>query len=170
MRHAKRAFTLIELIISIMIIALIVTYLYQSLGVLKKSNEMLASRDTTRQNEDKIKKLFLLDILQSTTLTIRKSEDRNFDLLEMETLNSLHNIKKPKVTYLITKREKKLIRIEGVAYELPLNRDTVYGVKFDEVMENITHFKLYLNQKKNRVLINIKEKGKPLSVFEVLMI
>lgn len=161
------AFTLIELIISIMIIALIVTYLYQSIGILKNSNDQLVSRDNARKNEDKIKKLFLLDVMQGT-VKLTQTDDKNYDLLEIRTLNSLHNIKKPKVTYLVTKRDKKLLRIEGLEYTLPLNRDTVYHVKFDEVMRNITHFKLYQNKKKNRLLITIKEKDKPLTVFEVL--
>ena len=166
----RSGFTLIELVISIMIIALIVTYLYESLGILKNANEQLAKRDETRKNEDKIKKLFILDLLQSSKITIRKSDDKNFDLLILQTLNSLHNIKKPNVTYLVTKRDKKLIRIEGLDYSIPLDRDAVYRVKFDEVMHGLTLFKLYQNKKKNRILINIKEAEKPLNVFEVLTI
>ena len=166
---AKRsAFTLIELVISIAIIALIVTYLYQSLNVLKQSNTQLLDKDSVRAEETAFKKLFLLDIMQSSGLKISQTDNKNFDLLTLTSTNSLHNLKKPKITYLVTKRDSRLIRIEGLDYTLPLNRDTVYRVKFDELKKDLTHFKLYEDNNKTKVLVNIKEEGKPLDVFEVI--
>jgi prepilin-type N-terminal cleavage/methylation domain-containing protein len=166
----KRAgFTLIELVISIAIIALIVTYLYQSLGILKNANEHLQNKDAVRAYETGIKKLLLLDIMQSSDLKISQTDHKNFDLLTLTSSNSLHNIKLPNITYLVTKREGKLIRIEGLDYKIEnLTRDTVYRVKFDELKQNITHFKLYEDTNKTRLLINIKEKGNPLEVLEIL--
>jgi len=164
----RSGFTLIELVISIMIIALIVTYLYQSLNVMKNANEHLEAKDGGRAYETGIKKLFLLDIMQGSDINISQTDHKNFDLLTLTSYNSLHNIKLPKITYLVTKREGKLIRIEGLDYSLPLNRDSVYQVKFDELRDHITHFKLYTDHNKTRLLINIKEEGKPLEVLEVL--
>ena len=164
----RSGFTLIELIISIAIIALIVTYLYQSLNVLKNANDHLADKDAVRAYETGIKKLFLLEIMQSTDVNISQTDHKNFDLLTLTSSNSLHNIKFPTITYLVTKRNGTLIRIEGLGYTLPLNRDTVYHVKFDELRKDITHFKLYEDNNKSKLLINIKEAGKPLEVLEVL--
>ena len=164
----RSGFTLIELVISIMIIALIVTYLYQSLNVLKSANEQLEEKDTQRAYDTGIKKLLLLDIMQGNDINISQTDHKNFDLLRLTSGNSLHNIKLPTVTYLVTKKDGKLIRIEGLDYTLPLNRDTVYRVKYDELREHITHFKLYTDNNNSRMLINIKEEGKPLEVLEVL--
>ncbi len=164
----RRGFTLIELVISIAIIALIVTYLYQSLGVLKNANDHLLEKERERTHETELKKLLLLDIMQSYGLKIFQTDHKNFDLLELTSSNSLHNIKLPKITYLVTKRGGKLVRLEGIGYTLPLNRDTVYHVKFDELMENVTHFKLYEDKNSSRVLINLKAAGKPLEVLELV--
>lgn len=166
----RTGFTLIELVISIAIIALIVTYLYQSLNVLKNANEHLEEKDADRAYETGIKKLILLDIMQAShgSIKISRSDHKNFDYIDFNSSNSLHNIKLPKITYLVTKREKKLLRIEGLNYALPFNRDTAYHVKYDELMRDVTHFKLYEDTNRTRILINIKKAGKPLEVLEVV--
>ena len=135
---------------------------------MKSATEHLQSKDTKRADEVGIKKLFLLDIMEGSDINISQTDHKNFDLLTLTSSNSLYNIKLPKITYLVTKREGKLIRLEGLKYPLPLNRDSVYQVKFDELRDHITHFKLYTDHNKTRMLINIKEEGKPLEVLEVL--
>lgn len=164
----KKAFTLIELLVSIIIIALIVTYLYESLGVLKRSNDQLLSRDKERGYEAELKKLFISDIMQGYDINISETDSKEYDTMTLHSLNSLHNIKKPKISYLVTKKDNTLIRIEGLEYALPLNAETVYHVKFDELKKNLEYFKLFLNKKKNRVLVNIKTKESEPVVFEVL--
>jgi len=166
----KKAFTLIELLVSIVIIALIVTYLYESLGILKKSNDQLLSRDKERGYETDLKKLFISDIMQGYDLNISKTDSKEYDIMTLSSLNSLHGIKKPKIAYLVTKKENTLIRIEGVDFTLPLNSETVYHVKFDELKKNLEYFKIFLNKKKNRLLVNIKTKESEPVVFEVLKI
>ena len=144
----KRAFSLIELIISIILIALIVGYLFQTLKVLDSSNKSLKTHSQTRQYIRKIKKIFILDIMQATKIKLRRTKNKNFDFLELEsTNNSLHNLSMPKVTYFITNKHS-LIRVEGFNYQLPLNSDTLYKVKFDEVIKDVKLFKIYKGKKK----------------------
>jgi len=61
----KKAFTLIELIISIILIALITTYLLQTIGLLNTSNKQLATLSQKRNYLRQIKKNFILDIMQA---------------------------------------------------------------------------------------------------------
>ena len=164
----RPAFTLIELVISIAIIALVVTYLYQSLNVLQSSNDQLIGKDAARAQKSDLRKLFLLDIMQASSLNIAKTDNKNIDLLTLNSRNSLHNIARPTITYLVAKRDNRLIRIEGINYTLPLNRDTIYHVKFDEIRDNVTHFKLYEDGNNSKVLVTLKRTGAAPEIFEIL--
>ena len=164
----KKAFTLIELIISIILIALITTYLLQTIGLLNTSNKQLATLSQKRNYLRQIKKNFILDIMQAKKIKITQTKNKNFDFLELETTkNSLHNLVAPKVVYFITK-EHSLIRVEGFHYKLPLNSENLYKVAFDEVAKDIILFKIYQNKQKNKIFIFIKSKYFQDIFFEVL--
>lgn len=165
---AKKAFTLIELIISIIIISLIVTYLYESLGILNKSGEQLFKRDKSREYETDIKKLLVLDIMQGYDFNLSKTDSRDFDILTFSSLNSIHGIKKPKITYLVSKKDNTLFRIEGIDYTIPLDSETIYRVKYDELKKELEYFKVFFNKDKKKVLINIKAKSSQPIVLETL--
>ena len=165
----KKAFTLIELIISILLIGLIVTYLFETLGVLKKSDKKLEAKREKRELMLKIKQSIYLDILQANDVNISKTNNKNIDLLTLkETKNSLHNLDMPDVIYLVDKKNR-LIRVEGYNIKLPLNTQTLYTVKFDEVLDNIEFFKIYKSKKKDKILIYLKSQKLPEIFFEMFV-
>ena len=170
MRSARSAFTLMEVIISVIIMALIVTYLYQSVEVLKRSNTVMAAKEQERRYDTRIKKLFILDFLQAMgDINITRTDEKDFDLVQLRTHNSLHGIASPDVAYMVAKKGNRLIRIEGVGFSLPLNRDTVYRVRHDVVARDLEYFKVYPSKTKGQMLIIFKEKSRPVEFFELLV-
>ena len=162
----KRAFTLIELIVSVIILSLIVTFLYSGLGTLKNSTAALFKKDNKRKSALNVKKLFILDIMQSSELNISKTKSKNIDFIFLYSKNSLYGIYKPQIYYFVDKKNR-LIRSEGVNYKLPLNEENLYNIKYDVILKDIEFFKLYKNKKKNLILIIIKQKKKPMNYFEI---
>ena len=159
-----------EVIISVIIMALIVTYLYQSVEVLKRSNTVMAAKEQERRYDTRIKKLFILDFLQAMgDINITRTDEKDFDLVQLRTQNSLHGIASPDVAYLVSKKGNRLIRIEGVGFSLPLNRDTVYRVRHDVVARDLEYFKVYPSKTKGQMLIIFKEKSRPVEFFELLV-
>lgn len=159
-----------EVIIAVIILTLIVLYLYQSVDMLKKANTAMAAKDQTRLYETRIKKLFLLDLLQVYgDINVTATDEKDFDLVQFRTQNSLHGLASPDVAYLVTKPGNNLVRVEGIGFSLPLNRDSVYQVKYDTVMKNMEYFKLYPSKTKGRVLVVLKRKNETTEFFEVLV-
>ena len=145
----RSAFTLLELMISISILALIMLFLYQSLATLQKSNRFFGKKIELIDKKEKIKKLFFLDlslmlIRSYATQKVERDEDRVF----FQTSNSIHHRYNPYVAYLVS--EKHLYRIEAskkVSYPLEANSD----MDVDDLGE-VKGFRIYSNTKLYRLL------------------
>lgn len=148
MKNSK-AFTLIELMISVSIIALIMLFLYKSVAQLQKSNRFYAKKIEKVEKKEKIKKLFFLDltlILPSTykVETVEKNEDRLF----FQTKNSIHHRYNPYVAYLVN--QKHLYRVESSS---PLSYPLSNGVDMDvDDLGEVKSFRVYNNKKLYKLL------------------
>ena len=179
-----------------MITGLIVTYLYETLAILNKTDRTLYHSDQKRLVNHQIKNLFMLDFMQvdiQTKLISRKDENnktitkvemtqvpidinhsRDFDHVKIVTTNSLHNLKVPEVHYLVLKKENTLLRTEwipqsDVNMQIPLNSETIYYAKFDKIIHNVEFFKVYCSKKRNRLLLTYKIKEKEPFVYELFI-
>jgi prepilin-type N-terminal cleavage/methylation domain-containing protein len=140
----KKAFTLIEVIISIFIFSLIMIFLYKSISSLKINNKNL--KNTTQKSKNLSKTITLL----KSDLTLSKKIDLKLlqkDILSIDTtLNSIHNIAKPKVIWKILKQSKTLVRVEKIN-----------GLTFlDDTTLKCKKFKIYYSEKEQKILIYIK--------------
>lgn len=150
----RKAFTLIEVIISIALLAMIIVPLFSVIDLMRKSNDKLANALENSKQVSKATKVLYMDILSSDgQLTIKKDE---FTRLCIEdTKNSLYNLPTAKVCWLVLKKNNTLARIEGTKYELPLKFED--RVEVDTVMSGIEIFDVY--QQKDKVLIVLQEQG-----------
>jgi prepilin-type N-terminal cleavage/methylation domain-containing protein len=153
MRHA---FTLLEMMVSIVIFSLISVYLYQSLATLRQSNSFYA--DELKQIEDRnriIKTLFLdLSLSAKGTVEISK-EEKQVDFIFMQTSHSVHRRIMPYVGYIV--RKGTLYRIES-----PLKIGRPIEVTDHIIVDKIAPveiFRLYPRQDQRYFLLNIKFKG-----------
>ena len=120
MNTQKEAFTLIEVLISIVLMAIMFVYLSSTINSVKVQNSNYLEKSDQVKVEEKIYRLLNLDLAQ----IIKKpniTHSKGYDLIKFETKNSLYGIINPNVVYLVSKKDTSLIRIESLG---SLNLDT----------------------------------------------
>jgi len=155
----RKAFTLLEVLISIALMGLILPALYQSVTLLRDSNSHLFHYVEKSKESTKATETLYRDILASDgNLTIQKNGFTR--LCIEETRNSLYALPSAKVCWVVLKKEHALLRIEGNGYRLPLRADD--RVEANIVMKGLTLFDVY--HRKDKVLVLIQQgKKEPLS-------
>ncbi len=151
----KRAFTLLEVLISITLLSLVLMALYRSADILRNSNKNLFKNLKNTSQSIKGAKTLYLDLIESDgNLTI--THIKKFHSIGIErTKHSLYGLYKSKVVWLIYKEDNTLLRIEGNNYDLPLkDRD---NVNIDVINRNMELFKVYPNKKNNKVFVIMKK-------------
>ena len=152
---SRKAFTLLEVLISIALLGIILPALYESVDMLRDSNQNLFKYVEKSKKITKATQTLYLDILSSDgNLTIQKDD---FSRLCIEqTSNSLYALPSAKVCWVVLKKEHALLRVEGNGYQLPLRVDD--RVEADIVMRNIELFDVHYNQDKVLVLLQQAKK------------
>jgi prepilin-type N-terminal cleavage/methylation domain-containing protein len=140
----KSAFTLMELMVSIVLIVLITLFLYSAIGSMKISNKTLASHDAQEDNRSKIFDLMYRDMIESIALNVLPTKDKHFNVLELQTHNSLHQIVMPYVTYFVHAQTENLIRLESAKkITLPTSYDDRFAIHADLISNKVTDFNVY---------------------------
>ena len=158
----RRAFTLIEVLVSIALISLVLLGLYKSLAIQRSSNRHLHDYLQRALAKDKVVMTLYKDILSSDgNLSLHKGE---FDRLCLNnTAHSLYGLASPKVCWLVLKEGKTLVRVEGGDYRLPLRSDD--RVALDRVMEGMELFDIYRSG--GDLLVAMQTKGEKPYAFLV---
>ncbi len=151
----RKAFTLMEVLVSIALLGIILPALYQSVDMLRDSNQHLLEYLEKAKKVSKATQTLYLDILSSDgNITIKKDE---FTRLCMEqTKNSLYELPVAKVCWVVLKRDNTLVRIEGNAYKLPLGSEE--RVEINPIMKGIEVFDVY--HQKDKVLVLLQQQAK----------
>ena len=126
----KKAFTLIEVLVSIVLLGIMFTYVYTILNSVKTQNNRYLEKADTIQKEQKIFNLLSLDIAKSIG-KISISHGSRYDLISFTTQNSIYEIINPNILYFVSKKDNALIRVESLE---PLKLDN---------KEQIVHTFLY---------------------------
>lgn len=143
----KGAFTLIELIVSIILIGLIVVFLYSALAGSRKTKHSLERYSTAEQNRSKLYELLYRDLIESTEITPMTTRDERFTIMKLRTANSLYDIAMPYVTYYVHSQQKALIRLESAReIELPIPYDDKWFVYADWLVPKVNDFNVYTAQ------------------------
>jgi len=151
----RKAFTLLEVLISIALLGIILPALFSTVDMLHNSNQHLLKYLEKSKKITKATKVLYLDILGSDgNISIRKDEFTR--LCMQETTNSLYALPVAKVCWVVLKKQNTLVRIEGNNYMLPLRVEQ--RVEVTTVMEAIELFDVY--HSKDKVLVLLQQKGK----------
>jgi len=151
----RKAFTLIEVLISVALLGLIIVPLFSVVETMRMSNKNLLHSLEKSQKVTKATKVLFMDILSSDgRLTLKKDEFTR--LCIEETKNSLYGLPVAKVCWLVLKNKNTLTRVEGYNYKLPLKFED--KVEVDTVMMGLELFDIY--HTKDKVLVLLKEKDK----------
>jgi prepilin-type N-terminal cleavage/methylation domain-containing protein len=159
----NKAFTLLEVLISIMLLSLVLMALYKSAEILRASNKNLFSHLEKTSDALKGSKVLYMDILQSDgNITIDR--DKKFHRLIIgNTQHSLYGLSQATVTWLVYKENNQLLRVEGGAYKLPLKLEE--NVAIDVISKNMELFKIYKSKKRDKLLIMSKIVGAEVQSF-----
>jgi len=153
MSHRK-AFTLLEVLISIALLGIVIVALFSAVDMLQNSNQHLLGYVEKSKKITNATKVLYLDILSSDgNITIKKDE---FSRVCMEeTRNSLYALPAARVCWVVLKKDKTLTRIEGNSYHLPLGLEE--RVEADPIMTDIELFDVY--HEKDKILVIIQQTG-----------
>jgi prepilin-type N-terminal cleavage/methylation domain-containing protein len=151
----NKAFTLLEVLISIALMGIVLVALFSSVDILQDSNQQLSKQLEKTKKVTQATQVLYMDILSSDgNLTIIKDE---FTRLCMEsTANTLYALPRAKVCWVVMKENNSLVRVEGTEYTLPTGSEE--RVEVDTVIQNVELFDVYHN--KDKVLVVLKEKSK----------
>jgi len=151
----RRGFTLIEVLISILLLGIIMVALFSVVSMMRDSNAQLYTYLQKAKKVTQSTKVLYLDIIASDgNITITKDEYSRVCM--EETGNSLYGLSLAKVCWLVLKEENTLARVEGNGYHLPTRYEE--KVEVDPVIKHVELFDVY--HQKDKVIVLLKEKHK----------
>jgi prepilin-type N-terminal cleavage/methylation domain-containing protein len=158
----RYGFTLLEMLISTVLLSLVLLGLYGALNMQQRSTKHLFEFLTNALDADRGVLVLYRDIFQSDgNITLKNGE---FDRVCFEnTHHSLHGLDNAKVCWIVAKENRALLRIEGNDYRLPLRYGD--GVEIDEVMKPVAVFDI--QKDKHNVLAAVQKVNRDPYVFLV---
>lgn len=149
----KKAFTLVELMISIILLSIIVTFLYQAVAQLQHSNQRLLVRADEVDRREDVLKILYNDFINASSLSWRDKLTQT-DKIVLKTSNSFYDMSMPYVHYRVSPDEKSLRRIESPTEALDTERNIF---RFDTVLQGVESFKVY--ESRGHCFIYLKSEG-----------
>ena len=148
----KPAFTLIEVIISLVLLSMIVVFSYRAIDGLKRSNAFYQKRYDKEVIKYKIKKELFYDIFGSFSVSVKKGS--HYDILDIISDNSNFGIIRPYIRYEV--KDKTLYRVESPKkFPKRVGEGFLKYIKFEIVLKNVKRFKVFVS--KNGVLIKLND-------------
>ena len=167
MKSAKKAFTLIEMMVSITILSIMILFLYKTYASFNLSNATLKKELDITMSMQKIRKTIYLDFTLAFSQSLKiQNREKNEDVVFLQTSNSIHRRYNPYVVYKV--KDKKLYRLESLkqitTYELPIESE------FDiDYLGEVESFRVYKSsdKKHNTYLLEVGFKGGDDVLFKV---
>ena len=154
----KKAFTLIEMLISITILSIMMIFLYKSYALLNISNSFYKKELRSIKNLQLKKKVIFLDFslaLQGKTKIL--NQETIEDVVFMQSSNSVHKRFNPYIAYIV--KDSKLYRLESLYEfkEYPLSFDNEFIVDY---LGEVNSFRVYKSKDstKESYLIHVEFK------------
>jgi len=146
----KKAFTLIELLISVSIISIMIVFLYKSYASLNFSNRIYAKKVKDIKAHQIKKKIIFLDFSLKINKDIKiLNQDRENDIVFFQSTNSIHKRYNPYVAYIAKKN--KLYRLESLKEfnTYPLPNESLFDIDYFGEIDEFRVYNSNLNTTKN---------------------
>lgn len=142
----KKAFTLLEVLISVSILVLVFVFLYSQFNLAQLSTKKTTTIEKHATKRAKIVELFYNDFL--TSKDINPTSGKKYDKFTQafSSKNSLYGITQPYIKYAVvtTNEGNQLIRAEGSTNSIDLkNANSQFYI--DTVVQNVKFFKVIQN-------------------------
>jgi len=164
-KSKREAFTLLEVLISIMLLSLVLMALYRSTDILRASNKNLFKHLEHSSDSIKGANCLYIDLLQSDNNITINTKKKFHQISIQSTQHSLYGLYFVKVVWLVYKKDNTLLRIEGNNFKLPLKSEK--NVAIDTITKNIELFKAYSDKKNEKIIVIIKRAGEDAQSFMI---
>lgn len=156
----KKAFTLIEMLISVSLLSVITLFLYQTYASLQLSNRFYGEELKEASREQKLRKTLYLDLALSMPESVKLINiDKTSDVIIMQSSHSVHHRILPYIAYMI--KDKHLLRIES-------SEELFYPLSGEEemVIDDLTELKIFrIFQKENSFLVHLEKADEKMILF-----
>ena len=158
----KNSFTLIEMIISITLFSIIIIFLYSTLNIMQKSNQIYKDELNKIIKKEDIKLLLFEDLINTHEPIPLETDKEGNTILSFRSNNTYHNVFYTNILYIISKN-KNLLRIES---SLKYDKKKLSQFKnnkekyVDIIQKDIKLFKVYQHKNKSLYTIQIMSKDK----------
>jgi prepilin-type N-terminal cleavage/methylation domain-containing protein len=154
----RGAFTLMELLVSVALLAIITVFMYGAIASSKLSNEVLGRHSGKEHNRTMIFNLLYRDIFESLYVEATPTKEKHFTLVQMQTFNSIYDINAPYVTYYVDSQTDSLMRLEAARkIELPVKYEDRYAIHADVIMTKVSDFNIYKSIQETAPVDKIKK-------------
>jgi prepilin-type N-terminal cleavage/methylation domain-containing protein len=150
----KKAFTLIELMIAVIILSILILAMNNIIVNLKSTKDFLKVYLQKQNKDELLIKTLYYDILNATSIKIIHSINSNYDRLYLQTNNSLYRLIEPYVVWYVSKNKNSLIRIES-PFEIKLPNENAFFL--DKFKENVKIFRIFKKGGKDLIFIKAKK-------------
>ncbi len=157
----KKSFTLIELLLSTLILSILFLAMSNVINQFKGTKNTLKTLYLKSNKNSLLIKTLYYDLLNAKTVKIENSPYKNYIRLYLQTKNSLYNFEMPYVIWYVSKNKNTLIRIENKNKIILPQRNAFF---IDKFAKNVKIFKIY---KKNDKLFIYLQINKPI-FFEMI--
>ncbi len=161
----RRAFTLVELLVSIALFGLIAVFLFGTIGGLRQQQAFYKEKAKIVSQKNRVLSLMRSDFDRPQTLTVSDTGRKDFAMLSVNGSNhSLYGIDRPNVVWIILKSDNTLVRLESaIPITLPIRPEALYLTHSDVIGVHCELFRLY-DSPKNRLIYLKFENESPLIV------
>lgn len=161
----RSAFTLIELLISIILFGLITFFLFGVIDNLRNQQSFFHKKQAVMDKKNKIISLMQSDFSRAQSVSIFQSSNKDFDRASITGSNrSLYNINDPYVAWVILKNDNTLIRLESASpITIPISEEALYLAHSDLIAKHCEIFRIY-DSPQNRLIFLKIENQSPLIV------
>ncbi|MGM0519360.1 MAG: PulJ/GspJ family protein [Campylobacterota bacterium] len=172
----KKAFTLVEVLISVALLSIILVFLIKLLDNTKKTEEVFTTQATQLLKYEEFKELVSNDFFynentednkKTENLKIKKNSDDNH-ILNITTSNIFYDISFDKVSYILSK-EGSLFRVESNKYINKKNSNLALLEKsyITKLIENVEYFRVSKVEKTDAYVVYLKTSQKEM-MFTVM--
>ncbi|WP_024955734.1 prepilin-type N-terminal cleavage/methylation domain-containing protein [Sulfurospirillum arcachonense] len=162
----KKAFTLVEIIVSVILLGLIVVFVSSTLIQTKNNLKIFEKIVKENSKSEKINDLLYKDIFQASSIEVKSY--KKYSLLKLKTKHTIYNIAEPQVTWLVLKENNALTRLESAKnITLPTKEEDNKIIFIDTVSKECDGFSVNLSNDKKSVIVYIEIKNQAPVVFEV---
>jgi hypothetical protein len=131
------------MIISIVLFSIAFTYLGETVANTKKQEEVYLKAAKNIEQQNKIFRVLTMDFAQMIG-NPKITSDKRFDIVVLNSKNSLYGIIEPTITYYVSKKDETLVRVESIS-EIPFDKKSEIQELFifsDLMVKNMQNFKL----------------------------